>query len=102
MPRPFSQKIRSSDWWLEQAAHGWLGYLAAMIGSAFFDLLFKWNLSTDLELGIAMSSAAVMGMAREIGQNVGDKDNDVWDAVFDALIVFLGGVLYCVPVWIHA
>ena len=90
MPRPFLEKIKDPNYWLEQAAHGWIGYAAAFPAGA---LVYWFTRSGWWAFWAGIASAALVGAVREVAQNVGDDDNDVADAILDTAMTILGGVL---------
>ena len=94
MARPFTEKIKDSTWWLEQSAHGWIGGGSyVVVASCLIDLGVRW----EWQVGAGIAAAALVGMFREIIQNVGDDSNDVLDSIADALFVLLGALIVAVP-----
>ena len=96
MPRPFREKIRDEVWWLEQAAHAWIGAGSALLGSGVSSLFAPEPWLAP----IGVVSACIGAVARELAQNVGDEDNDILDSIADATFTTLGGVIQSVPYWI--
>lgn len=94
MPRPFLEKIKDPTYWLEQAAHGWIGYVGGFVSGAIAFAITKSGLYAFIA---AVVTSALVGIVREIIQNVGDDDNDVADAVLDTLMTWLGGILTAFP-----
>lgn len=90
MARDFLERIRDSVWWLEQSAHFNMGDLAGTVAG----LTVFWAVpsSPGLWAGVsAIVGGALVGAIRESVQNIGDRENDVPDAVADAVFVTLGG-----------
>lgn len=99
MSRSFAERIKDPVWWLEQAAHGWIGIGAALVSLA---ISAPTGGSTRL-MGIGcIVFAALAGSIRELVQNIGDSDNNVPDSIADALFTTFGGVVLSIPFWIVA
>lgn len=96
MPRPFSEKIRDEVWWLEQAAHAWIGAGLALVSSGVSSLFAPEPWIAP----IGIIAAGVGGATREVVQNWGDEENDVLDSIADTIFTTLGGVIQSVPYWI--
>ena len=94
MSRSFSERLRDSTWWLEQSAHAWIGAGASLFASV---LVYSLTGFPDWALWFGVGAAAIVAIAREMAQNIGDKDNNVPDAVADALFTWLGGWLVGIP-----
>jgi hypothetical protein len=89
--------MRSTEWWLEQAAHWWVGDVLGQIsGGVTWAITKDPNLSAVLAVGLSISA----GIVREFVQNVGDKDNSIGDAIFDTVFWSLGAVRSAYPFWI--
>lgn len=97
MSRTFLQRLRSSEWWLEQAAHFFAGdVLGQIVGWAVYGFT-----GSNLWSGVAAVVSAAIGAAiREMIQNIGDKDNNIPDSIADTFFVTLGGARAAYPFWV--
>ena len=94
MPRPFLEKVREPEYWLEQSGHGWIGFAAGFPVATF---VFWASRSGFWAFIAAVSASALAAIARELWQNLGDDDNDIADAILDTFMTWAGGILTGLP-----
>lgn len=93
MSRTITERIKDSEWWLEQAAHGWIGIGAALTSCVVYGI---WQ-SPLAAFWVSVASSAAIAITRESFQNIGDEDNNIPDAIADALFTWFGGLIYSIP-----
>lgn len=96
MSRTVWQRMTSSEWWLEQAAHYTIG---DFIGQIVGGITFASGGSPMLSGILASTVSTAIGIVREFVQNVGDQDNSIGDAIFDTVFWALGAVRSAYPFW---
>lgn len=97
MSRTVWERMKTGEWWLEQAAHWFVG---DVIGQVVGWITFAAGGAPIVCGALAVSISTMFGILREIVQNVGDDDNSIGDATFDVLFWSLGGLRSAYPFWV--